>query len=218
MRRSLHSTITLTVLAGALLAAVPRAAEAQLLDRIRKNAKAKVDERVVKKANERIVQATGEVVDSATEKTARGIDTAVARGSSAASRVVEGTERAVTSLVNVGDDGAAVATQLAAGRLVLGGLAFTADGGLEPSSHATLRHVARAINAAEGTFLIEGHVGADAGAAAQPLSEVRARAVKVQLVGEGVDAARLFVLGAGTTRPPTGAGTPAERIEIARMQ
>lgn len=217
MRYSLHGVVVVVGMVGTLLLLGPGHAEAQILRKIKEQAKAKIDEKVVKKTEERVLERSSQVVDSATEKTARGVDTVVTRSGNAANRAIEGTENVISALVKKDDTDAAIARQLAAGRLVLTEVRFAADGPLDSAAYRMIRRVAKAIGETTGPFLIEGHVGDSAGASAQAISEARARAVKAYLVAEGVAADRLFVMGFGTSRPPAGQGG-VDRIEVARMQ
>ena len=209
--------VTVALLGAALVPLAPAPAGAQVLKKIKEQTKSKVDSRV-KKAEGRVLETSGQVVDSAAEKTARGVDTAVTRGGDKLNRAVDGTERAVAGLAKKDDADAEIARQLATGRAVLPGLRFTTDGAVQTSSHAAIRSLAKAINATTGTFLIEAHVDETAGAGAHALSQAQAASVKAHLVDAGVDAARLFAMGVGATRPAAGSAAPSARVEVARMQ
>ena len=212
-----YALVKMLLLCGATLLLAPVPAAAQVLKKIKEQTKAKVDTRV-KKAEGKVLETSGQVVDSAAEKTGRGVDTAVTRTGGVLDRAVNKGERAVAGLTKRGDADAELVRQLAGGRAVLTGLRYTDEGSVEESAHATLRALAKAINGATGEFLVEGHADASAGADAQASSQRHALAVKAQLVAEGVDAGRLFAMGMGATRPPTGSDVPTARVEIARMQ
>lgn len=114
-----------------------------------------------------------------------------------------------------------LSAEVATGHAVISELRFVRNtDDLAPSAVAVVKHLARAINATWGTFLIEAHVDPSGDAAKeQALSERRATAVKARLVLDGVPPARVVAVGYGSTRPL--AGVPAgqsARIEVARVQ
>ncbi|MBL9201254.1 MAG: OmpA family protein [Opitutaceae bacterium] len=100
-----------------------------------------------------------------------------------------------------------------------GAIAFKAGTAeLAPESGAALKQLAAFLRE-KPTFTrvrIEGHVAAPDRAAAQKLSEARARAVAAGLVALGVECARLLPVGFGSTKPAVApAAAPANtRIEI----
>lgn len=100
-----------------------------------------------------------------------------------------------------------------------GAIAFkTGTAELAPESGAALGQLAAFLRE-KPTFTrvrIEGHVAAPDRAAAQKLSEARARAVAAGLVALGVECARLLPVGFGSTKPAVApAAAPANtRIEI----
>lgn len=212
---------TLDVVTAALLGAAvlfgsrPAAAQFGVMDRIKKEAADKVAARK-RQADSAVVARAGKAVDSTLEKTGRGVDTAVAKVGTVADTAINRSERGVKSLAGRRPDaGARFAADLADdGRIILDSLHFVTSGALDAASREQVRALAALIARAAGPFLIEGHVSPAGGAAAeQARSEVRAKAVKAALVEEGVDAARLFVIATGASRPPA-----VDRIEISRMQ
>lgn len=208
----------LFVLAGfAALALLlsPNAARAQVLGRIKQQATGKLKEKK-QQADDRIVNAAGEVVDSVAEKSARGIDTVVTKGSNVIATAVDRTEQAVSGVFRNGDGESVLAKQLAAGHVVLVGLEFGSDGTLTAASSGTIRSLARLMQEARDTWIVEGHVAP--GADEQALSDQRARIIKGSLVEAGVDPSRVWARGFGSSRAPVSSSTPVERIEIVRMQ
>ena len=111
---------------------------------------------------------------------------------------------------------------IAAGRAVLPEMRFSPGTDvLELSAQPLMQNLAdqlkKAMSAIPGSkFVIEAHV--DSVPNAQVLSEYRAAAVKKELVGKGVDAARLIALGYGTSRPPQAGSPPTARVEVVRVQ
>lgn len=205
----------LAAIATLAMSLTPQAARAQILGRIKEQASSKLKEKK-KAADERILSATGEVVDSVAEKSARGIDSAVTKSSNVLTTVVDRTEQSVAGAFKgvAGDN--ALAKQLAAGHVVLTDLQFADDGSVMPASSGTIRALARLMNDGTDAWMVEGHVAAGAGD--QVLSDHRAKTIKAALVAEGVDAGRVWARGFGSGRAPADADTPADRIEIVRMQ
>ena len=119
------------------------------------------------------------------------------------------------------DSAARFAAALAAGRLIVRGISFNADGAtIDPSSIETLRTLAAALQRTTGTYLIESHTAG--GRSAQALSDRRAAAVRTWLLAAGVDPSRLYAAGFGATdsrAPPKNgkAQRSGERIEISRV-
>ena len=111
--------------------------------------------------------------------------------------------------------------QLESGRAVIGELEFVGGSDtLAPSADAVFTALARVLQAARGTFLVEAHVAASGDVfAEQWLTDRRAAVVRARLIAAGVPATRLFAMGYGATRPPrTSVHTLASsRIEISRM-
>ena len=119
-----------------------------------------------------------------------------------------------------GQHPAALAQQLAQGRLVLREIRFAPGSDrIDQSAATVLRDLAQALIENAGVFLIEGHTDASPDAAsAQLLSERRAVAVKARLVSEGVAAGRLLAVGYGASRPRRDDGRHNARIEVTRVQ
>lgn len=205
----------LAAVAAVAIALAPRAGSAQILGRIKQQTTDKLKEKK-KEADDKVVAATGKVVDSVAEKSARGVDSAVTKGSNALSTAVDRTEQTVAGAIKgVGSENA-LAKQLAAGHVVLTDIRFADDGAVAPASLGVVRSLAKLMKETTDTWVVEGHVAAGAGD--QVLSDSRAKAIKAALVDAGVDASRVWARGFGSTRPATGAGVPADRIEIVRMQ
>lgn len=110
-----------------------------------------------------------------------------------------------------------LAAQLAAGRAVIGGLAFIgATDTLESSSELALTRLAKALVATAGTFLIEAHVPPSRDVLAdQSLTDRRAAVVRTRLIAAGVPATRLLAMGFGATRASS--TSPQARIELSLM-
>ena len=206
--------LTLVTLVLAILAVAPTAAHGQILDRIKRQTQEKHEEKK-KAAEERVVTTTGQVVDSVAEKSARAADTVVTRSGTALNTVVQKTEQTVAGALQRDGGEAAMARQLATGQVTLSDIHFVDDGEVAPSSLPTLRALAKLMKDREDIWIIEAHTAADANDQAR--SEMRARAVKAVLVGEGVPTGRVFARGLGSTRPAPGA-TATDRIELVRMQ
>ena len=119
-----------------------------------------------------------------------------------------------------GQHPAALAQQLAQGRLVLREIRFAPGSDrIDQSAATVLRDLAQALIENAGVFLIEGHTDASPDAASsQLLSERRAVAVKARLVSEGVAAGRLLAVGYGASRPHRDDGRHNARIEVTRVQ
>lgn len=208
--------------AVATLTLAPRHAESQILQRIKQQAKSKVEQKKTDEENH-VLATSGKAVDSSMAKTGRAADATVDKVGAIADTAMNKTEHGVSSAAHSlagrkGSDDAWIRTQLDSGRLVLAKLGF-APGAIVPDGdgRAVLAKVAKAIMATSATYLVESNVADGANAAAnQALSEQRGAAVKQQLVGDGVPASRLFVMSYGSQRPAAnGANT---RIEIAKMQ
>ena len=207
--------LVLAAMAIAAMSLAPRSAGAQILGRIKQQTADKLKDKK-KAADEKILNATGTVVDSVAEKSARGVDSAVTKGSSALTTAVDRTEQGVASLLKGGGGESALARQLAAGHVMLTDIRFAEDGSIEAASQATLRSLAQLMKQGTDAWVIEGHVAA--GANDQALSETRAKAIKALLVENGVEANRVWTRGFGSTRPAAGATAPSDRFEIVRMQ
>ncbi len=135
--------------------------------------------------------------------------------------IVSGPLRAQSSTPPApGQHPAALAQQLAQGRLVLREIRFAPGSDrIDQSSATVLRDLAQALIENAGVFLIEGHTDAGSdGGSAQLLSERRAVAVKARLVSEGVAAGRLLAVGYGASRPRRDDGRHNARIEVTRVQ
>ena len=204
----------LAAVATVAISLAPRGASAQILDRIKQQTADKLKDKK-KAADDKVVGAAGQVVDSVAEKSARGVDSAVTRTSNTLNAAVDRTEQTVSGAFKGGGENA-LAKQLAAGRVVLTDIRFAEDGTLTAASLETVRTLAKLMKAGTDTWVIEAHVVAGAGD--QPLSEQRARVIKGSLIEEGMEMSRIFARGLGSTRPAGGAGAPADRIEILRMQ
>ena len=205
---------------------VPHAASAQLGSIIKQRAQKKVTDRK-EAAESTLVHATDKAVDSTLEKTSRGVDTVVSKGSVVMDTVINKTSRGVSTagkaIVGKGGSSDHIAADLATGRVVVEGIKFT-TGGTDPTSGSdgTIRSLAKALLATEGTYLVEGHVDASGDPGVdQTLSQGRAAAVKAKLVAAGVPEGRLFAMGFGSTRPASGNSSTTSgnaRIEVAKMQ
>jgi outer membrane protein OmpA-like peptidoglycan-associated protein len=115
---------------------------------------------------------------------------------------------------------AALAEQLAHGRLVLREIRFAPGSDrINQSSVTLLRGLAQALVTSPGVFLIESHTNPSSDAqSAQLLSERRAAAVKAWLISEGIAAGRLLAVGYGSSRPGRSGGKRNARIEVTRVQ
>lgn len=210
------SRLLLSALGFALgaLAVTPAPAQSQIIDRIRRQTQEKLEAKK-KAAEEKVVTATGQVVDSVAEKSGRGVDTVVTRSGNALTTAVEKTEQAVAGALQRDGGDAALARQLAAGKVTLTDLQFADDGEVAAASLPTLRALAKLMTDGQDVWIIEAHTVASPDDQAR--SDVRARAVKAVLVNEGITAGRVFARGLGSTRPVAGAAA-ADRIELVRMQ
>ena len=147
-------------------------------------------------------------------------------GLGAPDQVVENGEHVITvqgvkKAVGVGRDPVKeISTRLASGRAVFDDVRFvTGADQLDPSASEVLKHLAAAIVATPGTFLIEGHTDPiPPPGDAQGLAQRRAAAVKAQLAANGVPAERLLAVGYGATRPNAANPQAGARIEIVRAQ
>jgi outer membrane protein OmpA-like peptidoglycan-associated protein len=212
------------LVAAALLAtwsATPAPAQAQsILKRIKDQTTKRVEDRRAK-LDSAVMKTTGGAVDSALAKSGRGADAVVTRVGDVANTAISTTEQGVKRAVGVGSDpGKELATKLAGGRAVLDDIRFTAGSDqLDPASTAVVTHLAAAIVATPGVYLIEAHTDPlPPPGDAQALSQRRAAAVKSQLVAAGVPAERLLAVGYGATRPNAANPQANARIEIARAQ
>jgi outer membrane protein OmpA-like peptidoglycan-associated protein len=213
------------MLAGATLLAAwfttPEPAQAQsILKRIKEQTTKRVEERKAK-LDSVVVTTTGGAVDSALTKSGRGADAVVAKAGNLANTAISATEKGVKHVVGAGSDpGKEIAGRLASGRAVFDDVRFaTGADQLDPSAAEVLKHLAAAIVATPGTFLIEAHTDPIAQPGdAQSLSQHRATAVKAQLAANGVPAERLLAVGYGATRPNAANPQANARIEVVRAQ
>lgn len=204
----------IAAMAAVAISLAPRNAGAQILDRIKQQTADKLKDKK-KAADEKLLTATGAVVDSIAEKSARGVDSAVTKGSNLLANAVDRTEQGVAAMLKGGGE-SALAKQVAAGHVTLANIHFADDGTMEPGSQAMIRALAKQLKQSEDMWIIEAHVAAGPGD--QALSEHRAKAVKAMLIENGMDAGRVFARGLGATRPAPGAPAPGDRFEIVRMQ
>jgi outer membrane protein OmpA-like peptidoglycan-associated protein len=208
--------------AAALIAwsAAPMTAQGQgVLKRIKDQTTKRLEERKAKLDSVVIKTANG-AVDSAVTKTGRGADAVVTKAGDVANSAISATEQRVKNVVGGGDPARDVAAKLAAGRGVFDDIRFvTGAEQLDPSSTEVLKHLAAAIVATPGTFLIEAHTDPiPPPGDAQALSQRRAAAVKAQLAASGVPADRLLAVGYGATRPNAANPQAHARIEVVRAQ
>ncbi|MGL4733973.1 MAG: OmpA family protein [Enterovibrio sp.] len=91
---------------------------------------------------------------------------------------------------------------------------------ISPNFHDTLGAVARVMNKYEKTFLsIEGHTDSSGDDAYNmTLSEKRAESVKGYLQRQGVNAARLYIVGYGETQPKADNSTNEGRAQNRRVE
>ena len=213
------------LLAGAALiaacAAVPAPAEAQsILKRIKDQTVKRVEERRAK-LDSTVMKTTSGAVDSAVAKSGRGADAVVLKAGDFANSAISATEQGVKNVVGGGADPSRdIATKLMTGRAVFEDIRFAPGAEqLDPASADVLKHLAAAIVATPGTFLIEAHTDLlPPPGDAQALSQRRAAAIKTQLAANGVPAERLLAVGYGATRPNTANPQANARIEVVRAQ
>ena len=225
MRRAKLSTLVAAAALAALSAAPARAEAQAVFKKIREQAVRRVEEHKAK-VDSSVVRTAAGAVDSTLDKTGRAADAVVSKVGGAADTAISRTEHGVRSALKGGDDDelAALSAQLGAGHAVLRDLHFAPNSDqLDPSADAALARLAKALLAADGVFIVEGHTDPMATpAAAQALSEQRAKAVKARLVAGGVPAARLLAVGYGATRPAegnaNGNANGNARIELTRAQ
>ena len=222
--RSMIRATSRWLLAAAALAAwsaLPAPAHAQsVLKRIKDQTTKRVEERKAK-LDSVVVSTAGGAVDSALAKSGRGADAVVNKVGDVANTAIATTEQGVKKAVGVGRDPVKeISTRLASGRAVFDDVRFvTGADQLDPSASEVLKHLAAAIVATPGTFLIEGHTDPiPPPGDAQGLSQRRAAAVKAQLAANGVPAERLLAVGYGATRPNAANPQAGARIEIVRAQ
>lgn len=221
MRRAMSRWL----LAGAALVAAgsttPEPAHAQsILKRIKDQTTKRIEERK-SKLDSVVVTTTGGAVDSALTKSGRGADAVVTKAGNLANTAISATEKGVKNIVGAGSDPSKdIAGRLTSGRAVFEDVRFaTGADQLDPSATEVLKHLAAAIVATPGTFLIEAHTDPIAPPGdAQALSQRRATAVKTQLAANGVPAERLLAVGYGATRPNAANPQANARIEVVRAQ
>ena len=183
------------LLLGTLTLAATAPLQAQLGDRIVRSAKQKVEERK-ERTRDHLVHRATEPVDSTLERVAAPVDSAVGRAAGGAAATVARIGRSRSAEID--EEADRLIEELAAGgRAELAGISFAAGSDQpEPSSAIHLTALARALGRMEGTLLIEGRAEADeVPGGGRALAKLRAAAVKHALVGEGIEAARLFAVG-----------------------
>jgi outer membrane protein OmpA-like peptidoglycan-associated protein len=211
------------LLAGAALvawAAAPVPAQGQsIMKRIKDQTLKRAEERKAK-LDSAVVKTANGAVDSALTKSGRGADAVVTRAGNVANSAIAATEQRVKEVVGGADPARDVAAKLSGGRAVFEDIRFTSGADqIEPASADVLKHLAAAIVATPGTFLIEAHTDPVAPPGdAQALSQRRAAAVKAQLAASGVPAERLLAVGYGATRPNAANPQAHARIEVVRAQ
>lgn len=181
-------------------------------------------EKVTSHAKQKAKEVAAHTVDYTADAANDIVDTTLEAGSQVVKSNVQSTAGGVgqagKSLVTGGEeteDPKDLTTALAKGRVVLRHLRFQEHTAvLDPSTGPVITQLSQAMLAAQGQFLIEGHVEKSEGEQAQALSEQRAAAVKAALISAGVSPAQLVAAGYGATRP-LGKGGSA-RIEIAHTQ
>jgi outer membrane protein OmpA-like peptidoglycan-associated protein len=210
--------------AAAVLAAwsaAPAPAHAQsILKRIKDQTVKRVEERKAK-LDSVVVTTAGGTVDSALAKSGRGADAVVNKVGDVANTAIATTEQGVKNVVGGKTDPVKeIAGRLASGRAVFEDVRFAAGADqLDPAAAEVLKHLAAAIVATPGTFLIEAHTDPiPPPGDAQALSQRRATAVKAQLAANGVPAERLLAVGYGATRPNAANPQANARIEVVRAQ
>jgi outer membrane protein OmpA-like peptidoglycan-associated protein len=211
------------LLAGAALvawAAAPMPAQGQgIMKRIKDQTLKRVAERKAKLDSAVVTTANG-AVDSAVTKTGRGADAVVNKAGNVANSAIVATETRVKGVVTGADPARDVAAKLSAGRAVFEEIRFSSGADqIDPSAAKLLEHLAAAIVATPGMFLIEAHTEpVPPPGDAQALSQRRANAVKARLAASGVPADRLLAVGYGATRPNAANPQAHARIEIVRAQ
>ena len=211
------------LLAGAALVAwatAPVPAHGQgILKRIKDQTLKRVEERKAK-IDSVVVKTANGAVDSALTKSGRGADAVVTKVGNVANSAISATEQGVKNVVTGSDPARDVAAKLAGGRAVFDDIRFAPGGDQpEPGSARVLEHLAAAIVATPGMFLIEAHTDpASSPGDAQALSQRRAAAVKAKLAASGVPADRLIAVGYGATRPNAADPQAHARIEVVRAQ
>ena len=201
-------------------AASPTPAQGQgLLRRIKEQTAKRVEERKAK-LDSAVVRTANGAVDSALTKSGRGADAVMTKAGNVANSAMSATEQRVKNVVAGANPARDVAAKLSAGRGVFDDIRFMAGADqIEPSSAEVLKHLAAAIVATPGTYLIEAHTEPmPPPGDAQALSQRRANAVKAQLTANGVPADRLLAVGYGATRPNASNPQAHARIEVVRAQ
>jgi outer membrane protein OmpA-like peptidoglycan-associated protein len=221
MRRATTRWLLAAATMLAAWSAAPASAQAQgILKRIKDQTTKRVEARRAK-LDSVVVTTAGGTVDSALAKSGRGADAVVNKVGDVANTAIATTERGVKNVVGVGGNPEKeIAGRLASGRAVFEDVRFAAGADqLDPSATDVLKHLAAAIVATPGTFLIEAHTDPiPPPGDAQALSQRRATAVKTQLTANGVPAERLLAVGYGATRPNAANPQANARIEIVRAQ
>jgi len=210
----------LAAAALAVWAAAPVPAQGQgILKRIKDQTLKRAEERKAK-LDSAVVRTANGAVDSALTKSGRGADAVVTKASNVANSAISATERGVRNVVAGADPARDVAAKLSAGRAVFEEIRFASGTDqLDPTSADVLKHLAAAIVAIPGMFLIEAHTDpVPPPGDAQELSQRRAAAVKAQLATGGVPGDRLLAVGYGATRPNAANPQAHARIEVVRAQ
>ena len=203
------SAMLVLVMSAGLLAMDAAPAEAQLFGRFKEMAARKVAEATA----ERVAKATQAglaAIDSTVDKGGRTLDSAVVRSGESLRATVRaesgGEVVQQPDSTNVGR----IAGELAAGRLALDRLRFDEGDRLDGQSTASLHAVARAMKGTSGGYVVKVRVSAASGA--QQTADRRAAAIRLLLVGDGVEAERLYSAGTGTI------GAASTRAEILRIK
>ena len=221
MRRATSRRLLAAAAVLAAWSAAPAPGHAQgILKRIKDQTTKRVEDRRAK-LDSVVVRTAGGAVDSALTKTGRGADAVVNKVGDVANTAITTTERGVKNVVGAGGDRAKeIAGRLASGRAVFEDVPFVAGSDqLDPSAADVLKHLAAAIVATPGTYLIEAHTDPIAPPGdAQGLSQRRATAVKAQLTANGVPTERLLAVGYGATRPNAANPQKNARVEVVRAQ
>lgn len=213
MTRLLASALAIAL---ALASGAPANADAQLLDRIKRDA-ARRAAAAKEKRDSAIVTTTGKAVDSALTKRDRPLVAGVEKAGSGVDTALNVTERgAVSRFGPQGPSAADIIAMFEQGRAVLTEIRFVPNSDqLALTAERPLRALAAAMSSLDSaTFLIELYTDASdtsAGAAADTeLSKRREAALKARLVEAQAPAGRFFVRWSG-------AGTPA-RVEVMKAQ